>query len=52
MHEEELADMRQQQQEFLATREAELAQLRLLEAEEIRLRTEKVKKKKTKICFS
>lgn len=43
MHEEELADMRRQQQEFLAIRETELAELRRLEAEEIRLQSERVK---------
>lgn len=42
MHEEELADVRQQQQEFLAQREKELAELRRLEAEEVRLMAEKV----------
>lgn len=42
MHEEELADMRRQQQEFLAIREAELAELRRLEAQEMRLQNEKV----------
>lgn len=42
MHEEELADMRRQQQEFLAVREKELAELRRLEAEEVRLQAEKV----------
>lgn len=42
MHEEELSDMRQQQQELLAIRETELAELRRLEAEEIRLQAEKV----------
>lgn len=46
MHEEELADMRKQQQEFLAIREKELAELRRLEAEEIRLQEEKVIPKK------
>lgn len=42
MHEEELADMREQQQHFLAIREAEMAELRRLEAEEIRIQSEKV----------
>lgn len=42
MHEEELADMREQQQQFIALREAEMAELRRLEAEEIRLHSEKV----------
>lgn len=41
-HEEELADLRQQQQHFLAVREMELAELRRLEAEETRLQAEKV----------
>ena len=44
MHEEELAEMRKQQQEFLTNRERELAELRRLEAEEFRLETEKVRR--------
>lgn len=42
MHEEELADLRRQQQEFLTVREQERAELRRLEAEEVRLQAEKV----------
>lgn len=41
LHEEQVFEMRKQQQEFLALREAELAELRRLEAEELRLQSEK-----------
>ncbi|XP_055913444.1 radial spoke head protein 3 homolog isoform X2 [Eupeodes corollae] len=40
-HEEEVAELRKQQEEFLADREADLAELRRLEAEELRLEAEK-----------
>ncbi|XP_017048730.1 radial spoke head protein 3 homolog B isoform X1 [Drosophila ficusphila] len=40
-HEMELASLRRKQEEFLAQREAELAELRRLEAEEVRLQAEK-----------
>lgn len=41
MHEEQVADMRRQQQEYMAIREAEMAELRRLEAEDARLQSEK-----------
>ncbi|XP_055845529.1 radial spoke head protein 3 homolog B isoform X2 [Episyrphus balteatus] len=40
-HEEEVAELRKKQEEFLANREADLAELRRLEAEEFRLQAEK-----------
>ena len=42
MHEEEIADLREQQQKMLAVREAELAELRRMEEQEKRLQGEKV----------
>lgn len=42
IHEEEIADLREQQQKMLATREAEMAELRRLEEQEDRLQGEKV----------
>jgi radial spoke head protein 3 len=42
IHEEEIADLREQQQKMLATREAEMAELRRLEDQESRLQDEKV----------
>lgn len=41
LHEEQVAEMREQQQKFLALREAEMAELRRLEAEEQRTQVEK-----------
>lgn len=43
IHEEEIAELREQQQKMLATREAEMAELRRLEEQESRLQGEKVK---------
>lgn len=43
IHEEEIADLREQQQKMLATREAEMAELRRLEEQENRLQGEKVR---------
>lgn len=43
IHEEEIAELREQQQKMLATREAEMAELRRLEEQENRLQGEKVK---------
>lgn len=42
VHEEEIADLREQQHKMLANREAELAELRRLESKEIMLQSEKV----------
>lgn len=42
IHEEEIAELREQQNKMLATREAELAELRRLEDQENRLQGEKV----------
>ena len=42
IHEEEIAELREQQNKMLATREAELAELRRLEEQENRLQGEKV----------
>ena len=42
MHEEEIADLREQQHKMLANREAELAELRRLESKENLLQSEKV----------
>lgn len=42
MHEEEIADLREQQQKMMAIREAELAELRRMEEQEKRLQGEKV----------
>lgn len=41
MHEEQVAEIRRQQQVFLAIREAEMAELRRLEADELHLQSEK-----------
>lgn len=41
LHEDQVAEMRKQQQQFMALREAEMAELRRLEAEEHRLQAEK-----------
>lgn len=43
IHEEEIAELREQQQKMLASREAEMAELRRLEEQESRLQNEKVK---------
>jgi radial spoke head protein 3 len=43
IHEEEIAELREQQQNMLATREAEMAELKRLEEQESRLQDEKVK---------
>lgn len=43
MHEEEIADLREQQQKMMAIREAELAELRRMEEQEKRLQGEKVR---------
>lgn len=43
MHEEEIADLREQQQKMMAVREAELAELRRMEEQEKRLQGEKVR---------
>lgn len=43
IHEEEIAELREQQQKMLATREAEKAELKRLEEQESRLQGEKVK---------
>lgn len=45
MHEEEIADLREQQQKMMAIREAELAELRRMEEQEKRLQGEKVRLK-------
>lgn len=42
IHEEEIADLREQQQKMMASREAEMAELRRLEEQENRLQGEKV----------
>lgn len=42
VHEEEIAELREQQQKMQATREAELAELRRLEDKEKKLQSEKV----------
>lgn len=42
MHEEELAELREQQQRFLAIRDAEMSELRRLVEQENRLQAEKV----------
>jgi len=42
IHEEEIAELREQQQKMLAIREAEMAELRRLEMQEERLQGEKV----------
>lgn len=42
IHEEEIAELREQQQKMLASREAEMAELRRLEQQEDRLQGEKV----------
>lgn len=42
IHEEEIADLREQQQKILASREAELHELRRLEEQECNLKSEKV----------
>lgn len=42
MHEEELAELREQQQRFLAIRDAEISELRRLVEQENRLQAEKV----------
>lgn len=53
MHEEEIADLREQQQKMLAVREAELAELRRMEEQEKRLQGEKVRFKMTlKMIFN
>lgn len=44
MHEEELADLKEQQQKLLATRDHEEAEIKRLELEERRLQEEKVRK--------
>lgn len=46
LHEEQVAEMRKQQQVFLALREAELAEVRRLEADELRLQTEKERRQR------
>lgn len=43
IHEEEIAELREQQQKMMASREAEMAELRRLEEQENRLQGEKVK---------
>lgn len=43
IHEEEVAELREQQQRMQATREAELAELRRLEDKEKKLQSEKVR---------
>lgn len=43
IHEEEIAELREQQQSMLASREAEMAELRRLEEQENRLQGEKVR---------
>lgn len=42
IHEEEIADLREQQQKMMALREAEMSELRRLEEQEFRLQGEKV----------
>lgn len=42
IHEEEIADLRVQQQKMMAVREAEMSELRRLEEQEFRLQGEKV----------
>lgn len=42
MHEEELSELREQQQRFLAIRDAEISELRRLVEQENRLQAEKV----------
>lgn len=44
MHEEQVAEMRRTQQEYMAIREAEMAELRRLEAEDGRLQSEKARR--------
>lgn len=43
VHEEEIAELREQQQKMQATREAEMAEMRRLESKEKQLQCEKVK---------
>lgn len=43
IHEEEIAELREQQRKMLASREMELAELRRLEEQEVRLQGEKVR---------
>lgn len=45
IHEEEIAELREQQQNMLASREAEMAELKRLEEQEARLQGEKVSTK-------
>lgn len=49
IHEEEIADLREQQQKMMASREAEMAELRRLEEQENRLQGEKVSNEL--VCF-